>query len=218
MIRVFLVEDHTVVRQGLRLILEDAADITVVGEAATAQEALRRLPAVQPDVVLLDIHLPDQSGLDVLRHVHRVVPEARVVVLTVSDRRDDVREALKAGARGYLLKNVSAETVVDTVRQVMRGGVVLPPEVAALVVEELTHTAIPEEEPLTPREMAVLRHMVRGLSNKEIARALGVSENTVKTHVRHILAKLNVRSRVEAVSYALQHGLVSPEEPSESPR
>lgn len=212
MIRLFLVEDHTVVRQGLRLILEDAADITVVGEAATAQEALRRLPAAQPDVVLLDIHLPDQSGLSVLQQVHRVVPKARVIVLTVSDRREDIRGALEAGARGYLLKNVSAETVVETVRQVMRGGVVLPPEVAAMVVEDLTRPSTPQGEPLTPREMVVLQHMVQGLSNKEIARALGVSENTVKTHVRHILAKLNARSRVEAVTYALQHGLVPPKE------
>lgn len=209
MIRVFLVEDHTVVRQGLRLILEDAADITVVGEAATAQEALHRLPAAQPDVILLDIHLPDASGVAVINQVRQAVPKAHILILTVSDQRENIRAALQAGVRGYLLKSASAETVVNAVYQVMDGGVVLPPEVAAVLVDDLTRPLRETPEPLTPREQDVLRYMVQGLSNKEIARQLGVSENTVKTHVRHILAKLNARSRVEAVAFALHQGLTS---------
>lgn len=211
MIRVFLVDDHTVVRQGLRLILEDAPDMTVVGEAATAEEALHRVPAVQPDVVLLDVHLPDQSGVAIAREVHRRAPHTRILILTVSDRHEDVFEALQAGARGYLLKSASAEEVITAIRQVMSGGVVLPPEVAARLVEDLTQDPMgggQVQEPLTSREREVLRYLACGLSNKEIARQLGISENTVKSHVRHILAKLNVRSRVEAATYAVRMGLV----------
>ncbi len=217
MIRVFLVDDHTVVRQGLRLILEDATDMTVVGEAATAQEALHRVPAAQPDVILLDIHLPDQSGVAIARDLHRLVPTTRILILTVSDRHDDVFEALQAGARGYILKSASADEVIAAIRQVMSGGVVLPPDVAARLVEDLTQETTagsPTQEPLTAREREVLRYLAGGLSNKEIAHQLGISENTVKSHVRHILAKLNVRSRVEAATYAVRMGLVPERESS----
>ena len=217
MIRVFLVDDHTVVRQGLRLILEDAPDMVVVGEAGTAAEALSRLPAARPDVVLLDIHLPDQSGVEVAQALQARLPETRIIILTVSERQEDVRAALQAGAQGYLLKSASAEDVVRAVRQVVAGGAVLPPEVAARLLEEMRRPPTSAADPvasLTPRERDVLRLMALGFSNKEIARQLGVSENTVKTHVRHILAKLNARSRVEAAMHALRAGLVPAEEHS----
>ncbi len=208
MIRVFLVDDHAVLRQGLHLLLETASDIDVIGEAGTGQEALLRIPSLYPDVVLLDVHLPDIDGLQLARKLGALVPRSHIVMLTVSDRPQDVKEALHAGVRGYLLKSASADEVVDTIRQVMMGGIVLPPPLTARLIDDLIHPAMLTQE-LTEREEEVLHYIVRGLSNKEIATAMGLSENTVKTHVRKILTKLNARSRAEAAAFAVRTGLVS---------
>ncbi len=208
MIRIFLVDDHTVLRQGLRLILDEQEDMEVVGEAGTGQEALRLIPQVAPDVVLLDIHLPDMSGVDVARSLQSRGGQPHIVMLTVSDRHRDLIEAMRAGARGYLLKSASAEHVVSAIRQVYLGSVVLPQSLAAKMLEG-SEPAEPGVAELTERELEVLRLIAHGLGNKEIAARLSLSENTVKTHVRNILSKLNARSRAEAAAYAVKKGLVT---------
>jgi len=208
MIKVLIVDDHAVLRQGLRLILREASDLNVVGEAASGMEAVERTKILAPDIVLLDIQLPDISGVEVARQIRSVRPEARILMLTVSDRSDDLLGALKAGARGYLLKNASAEEVLEAIRRVAAGEAVLPPELTARLIDELAKPE-PTSETLTDREIEVLQYLAQGFGNKEIAAALAISENTVKTHVRHILAKLNVRSRAEAAAYAVRTGLVN---------
>lgn len=207
-ITVFLVDDHTVLRQGLHVILDEVEDMEVVGEAGTGAEALARIPEVDPDVVLLDINLPDMSGVEVTRALKARGVRGHVVILTVSDRRQDLVDAIRAGARGYLLKYASADEVIHAIRQVMLGGAVLPPD---LTLQALTETPGPSSplDALTEREVEVLRLIAQGLGNKEIAARLLLSENTVKTHVRNILSKLNARSRAEAAAYAVKMGLVT---------
>ena len=208
MITVFLVDDHTVLRQGLHFILDEVEDMRVVGEAGTGAEALSRVPHVDPDVVLLDIHLPDMSGVDVARELKARGVRAHIIILTVSDRHSDLVDAIRAGARGYLLKSSSADEVIHAIRHVMLGGAVLPPD---LTLQALARNRV-DPSPLTDlteREVEVLKLVAQGLGNKEIAARLSLSENTVKTHVRHILSKLNARSRAEAAAYAVRMGLVT---------
>ncbi len=207
MIRVFLVDDHTVLRQGLRLILQEAEDMEVVGEAGTGEDALKRIPAIQPDVVLLDVNLPDMSGVDVTRELHTRFPDMRMVMLTVSDRHQDLIAAVQAGVRGYILKSASSEEVIHAIREVMQGGAVLPPRLTAHLIDAFVQPPDPLST-LTERETQVLRLITHGLGNKEIATQLGISEHTVKTHVRNILSKLNAKSRAEAAAYAVKRGLV----------
>lgn len=205
MIAVLLVDDHTVLRHGLRLILQEDPDVLVVGEAASGAEAVRFALDLRPDVILMDIGLPDMTGVEAVRRIRLAWSEAQVLMLTVSDRNEDLLAAFKAGARGYLLKSVESKEVLAAVHRTAAGETILPPDLAARLVQEL---AEPEAEPLTGREQDVLRRLARGLGNKEIAAELNLSENTVKTHVRNILAKLNLRSRAEAAVYAVQAGLV----------
>jgi DNA-binding NarL/FixJ family response regulator len=204
-IAVLLVDDHTVLRHGLRLILQEDPDMLVVGEAASGAEAVRFALDLRPDVILMDIGLPDMTGIEAVRRIRSAWSEAQVLMLTVSDRNEDLLAAFKAGARGYLLKSMESKEVLAAVRRVAAGETILPPDLAARLVQEL---AEPEAEPLTGREQDVLRRLARGLGNKEIAAELNLSENTIKTHVRNILAKLNLRSRAEAAAYAVQAGLV----------
>ncbi|NPA90082.1 MAG: response regulator transcription factor [Chloroflexi bacterium] len=210
MIRIFLIDDHTVLRQGLRLIVESAEDMEVVGEAGSGQEALERLSRLSPppDIILLDIHLPDTSGIALAHKFRALFPHARVIILTVSDHTGDLMAAVQAGVRGYLLKNASAEEVLDALRRVHRGEAVLPPSLTTRLLDQLTYPgSLPTD--LTERELQILRYIARGLSNKEIASTLNLSENTVKTHVRKILAKLNARSRAEAAALAVRAGLLT---------
>lgn len=208
MITIFLVDDHTVLRQGLHLILEEVEDMKVVGEAGTGADALNMIPAADPDVVLLDIHLPDMSGVEVAKGLKARGVRAHIIILTVSDRHHDLVEAIRAGARGYLLKSSDAEQVIHAIRQVNLGGTVLPPNVVQRAFAA-AHTPPSHTSNLTEREVEVLRLIARGLGNKEIAARLSLSENTVKTHVRNILSKLNARSRAEAAAYAAKIGLIS---------
>ncbi len=208
MIRVFLVDDHPVLREGMRLLLETASDIEVVGTAGTGQEALHQITALHPDVALLDVHLPDTDGITLAKKLSLLAPNTRVIMLTVSDRPRDVKEAVQAGVRGYLLKSAGAEEIVDAIHSVMGGGLVLPPNLAARLIDDLVRPSTATAE-LTEREQEVLKYVARGLSNKEIAVRMGLSENTIKTHVRKILTKLNVRSRAEAAAYAVRSGLLS---------
>lgn len=209
MIRVLLVDDHAVLRHGLRLILQSSGDMTVVGEASTAAEGVALAASLRPDVVLMDLQLPDFDGIEATQRVRSVYPEARVLILTVSERKSDLVAALRAGARGYLLKSMESQDVLDAVRRVARGEAALPPRLAAQLLEELAEPAAAAPD-LTEREAEVLACLARGLGNKEIATELNISENTVKTHVRNVLAKLNARSRSEAIAVALRQGLVKP--------
>jgi DNA-binding NarL/FixJ family response regulator len=205
--RVLVVDDHPVVRQGLIAILRFEPDIELVGEAADGREAVRLILERRPDVVLLDLRLPELSGVEVMRAVRPQAPEVRFLVLTTYDTEMYIAPALAAGARGYLLKDAAPDELVRGVRAVMEGRAALEPSVAARLLDRM---AEPEGGELSEREREVLGLLVRGASNKGIAHQLGLSENTVKAHVAHIFNKLGVQSRAEAVAVALQRGLVDP--------
>jgi DNA-binding NarL/FixJ family response regulator len=205
--RVLVVDDHPVVRQGLIAILQFEPDLELVGEAADGREAVRLILERRPDVVLLDLRLPELSGVEVMRAVRPQAPEVRFLVLTTYDTEMYIAPALAAGARGYLLKDAAPDELVRGVRAVMEGRAALEPSVAARLLDRM---AEPEGGELSEREREVLGLLVRGASNKGIAHQLGLSENTVKAHVAHIFNKLGVQSRAEAVAVALQRGLVAP--------
>jgi len=207
MIRVLIADDHTILRQGLRLILAEDPALTLVGEAADGEEAVLRALDLTPDVVLMDVQMPGLSGIEAARRIRAARPEIRILMLTVSDQDEDLFGALRAGARGYLLKDAEAQEVLEAIHRVHQGEAILPPALAARVLDEFAAPAR-EPEALTRREVEVIRLLARGLGNKEIATALSISENTVKTHVRHILDKLGLRSRAEAAAYAVHSGLV----------
>jgi DNA-binding NarL/FixJ family response regulator len=208
MIRVVVVDDHPVVRHGLMAILRWEQDMELVGEAADGAEAVRLILDVQPDVVLLDLRLPELSGIEVMRRVKGRAPRTRFLVLTTYDTDEYIAPALAAGAHGYLLKDAEPDDLARGIRALMRGGAALEPKVAAHVLERLADED-GAGEGLSEREMDVLRLLPSGGSNKAIAAQLGLSENTVKSHISHIFAKLGVQSRAEAVSAALQRGLLS---------
>ncbi|WP_062516954.1 response regulator [Demequina gelatinilytica] len=218
MIRVALVDDQAMVRVGLRMILESEGDIEVVAEATSGADAARIVAEHAPDVVLMDVRMPGMDGLTATREVLAAHPGARIVILTTFDDDEYVYEALRAGASGFLLKSVDGDALVSAVRVVAAGDALLAPEVTRRVIEQFARTA-PVEEPdpspeavgdLSEREVEVLRLMARGLSNQEIAAELYVSSTTVKTHVSHILTKLGVRDRVQAVVEAYDSGIVAP--------
>jgi len=209
MIRVLIADDHTILREGLRRILQENPALTVVGEATTGEEAVTLALELAPDVVLMDVTMPHLSGIEATRRIRLVRPETRILMLTVSDRDEDLLGALRAGARGYLLKNAEARQVMDALQRVHAGEAILPPALVGRVLDELAPPA-PTQEALSPRETKVLELVAEGLANKEIAVTLSISENTVKTHVRHILDKLGLRSRTEAAAYAVHQGLVPP--------
>jgi DNA-binding NarL/FixJ family response regulator len=207
MIRVLIADDHTILRQGLRRILAEDPALTVVGEAANGEEAVLQALELVPDVVVMDVKMPGLSGIEATRRIRAARPEIRILMLTVSDRDEDLFAALKAGARGYLLKNAEAREVLEAIHRVHQGEAILPPALTARVLDEFA-APTPQPEALTRREVEVIRLLAQGLGNKEIAVALSISENTVKTHVRHILDKLDLRSRAEAAAYAVRSGLV----------
>lgn len=203
-IRLLLVDDHEMVRAGLRTFLGLQPDMEVVGEAGTAEQALALVPRLRPGIVLLDLVLPGMSGLEAVRRLRAAHPEVKVVVLTSYSGQDSVLPAVRAGVAGYLLKDVGPAELADALRAVHAGGASLDPTVAATVVRSV---AEPERDPLTPREHEVLRLVARGLSNRLVARDLALSEKTVKAHVSSILAKLGVADRTQAALYAVRHGL-----------
>jgi DNA-binding NarL/FixJ family response regulator len=215
MIRVVLVDDQPLVRTGLRMILSDQPDITVVGEAANGEEAIGVCADVAPDVVLMDVRMPGVDGIDATRAVTSVADPPRVLVLTTFDIDDIVYDALRAGASGFLLKDAPEERLVTAIRVVADGGSLFAPSVTRRLIEEFSQRRAPSEAPpgfasLTERETEVLTHVARGKSNAEIAAALFVTENTVKTHVARLLMKLGLRDRVQAVVLAYESGLVQP--------
>jgi DNA-binding NarL/FixJ family response regulator len=199
------VDDHELVRAGLRTFLGLQADMAVVGEAASAEQALALVPRLRPDVVLLDLVLPGMSGVEAVRRLRAAHPDVKVVVLTSFAGEESVLPAVRAGAAGYLLKDVGPGELAEALRAVHAGGAPLHPAVAATVMHSV---AGPARDPLTPREHEVLRLVARGLPNRLIARELALSEKTVKAHVSAILAKLGVADRTQAALYAVRHGLV----------
>jgi DNA-binding NarL/FixJ family response regulator len=216
MIRVLLVDDQQLVRQGLRLLLEIEADIQVAGQAADGCEALAQVEALRPDVVLMDVRMPVMDGVAATRELAARYPEIGVIILTTFEDDETVFEGLKAGARGYLLKDISSEEMAEAVRKVAAGEALLQPRITRKVLAEFSRLAGVAEnasparalaEPLTGREQEVLRDLARGLSNREIAEALVITEGTVKNHVSNLFAKLEVRDRTQAVLKAQELGL-----------
>ena len=216
MIRVLIADDQALVRGGFRLILEAQRDIKVVGEAQDGEDALAQARGLRPDVVLMDIRMPKLDGLEATRRLLSRDGESRVLVLTTLDADEYVYEAMKAGASGFLLKDVRPEQLADAVRVVASGDALLAPAITRRLIEDFVRRPPPGSGPpvelaeLSDRELEVLKLIAQGLSNAEIAASLFLSEATVKTHVTHILAKLRLRDRVQAVVLAYECGLVKP--------
>ncbi len=225
-IRVLIVDDQDIVRRGLEIILNSQPGIRVVGQAADGQEAIDQAQALRPDVVLMDLKMPRLSGVQATRRISESLPDTQVVILTTYDTDNLVFEGIKAGAKGYLLKDAPEETIVEAVRGVMRGESQLDPGVARKVLQAFYYMAqernamarakkppaaeeLPPLEKLTPREEEVLNLLAGGLSNREIAERLSLSEGTVKNHVSNIIGKLQANDRTHAVIIALKRGLVS---------
>ncbi len=214
-IRVLLVDDQKLMREGLRVLLEMEPDLDVVGEASDGAEALAAYAEQQPDVVLMDIRMPGMDGVEATRRLRERWPNARVIILTTFDDDEYVFEGLRAGALGYLLKDVSGHELAEAIRTVAAGGALIEPSVARKVLAEFARLAPPARaadaglpEPLTEREQEVLRLLAQGLSNREIAQRLFLAEGTVKNYVTSILGKLGVRDRTQAALRARELGLV----------
>lgn len=208
MITLLIVDDHAVVRQGLRFLLSQQPDIQIAGECADAASAVAAVERLLPVVVLLDLLLPDQDGIAALRAMKAVAPTTEVVILTSYVEDDRIFQALKSGARSYLLKDASPQQIIETVRAAARGESILPPAIASRMLQELQRQQNSPLDILSVREREVLALIARGRSNCEIAVALGLSEQTVKSHVSNILAKLHLADRTQAAIFALQQRLV----------
>ena len=210
--RVLIVDDHGVVRQGLRTYLELLDDIEVTGEAGNGLEALAQVRQHPPDVVLMDLVMPEMDGIEATRQISAISPSTRVIVLTSFADDEKVFPAIKAGAAGYLLKDVSPADLANAIRAVQAGETHLHPDITKKLVKQLASPK-PDREPapddLTPREMEVLRLIAQGMNNRQIALALSISEKTVKTHVSHILSKLHLADRTQAAIYAHRHGVAA---------
>jgi len=218
-IQVVIVDDHAVVRRGLAALLATEPGIAVAGEAAGGGEAVALVARLRPDVVLMDLVMPGGDGVDAIRRIAADHPESRILVLTSFAGAERVVPALQAGARGYLLKDAAPEEIVRAIREVHRGEASLSPSVARRVLDELTAAPRrpPAPDPLTPREVEVLRLVARGLGNQAIADVLSLSEPTVRSHVSAILGKLHLASRTQAALYALRQGLASLDDPGDDP-
>jgi two-component system, NarL family, response regulator NreC len=208
-IRAVVVDDHAVVRSGIKLLLEREDDIEVVGEAGNAKDAIFRARALKPDVILLDVVMPGQSGIEVLPALLKEAPDTKVLVLSMQDDPSYVREAFGAGASGYVLKEAADEEVVAAVREIASGRSYVHPALGArMVAAEAQERAAAEADPLSDREREVLRLLALGHTNQEIAKMLYISVRTAETHRAHIMQKLRLETRAELVRYALSHGLV----------
>ncbi len=207
-ISVVIAEDHTLVREGTREILEREPDLQVVGEAARGDLAVELAQRLQPDVVILDMRMPGINGIEAARQITGVAPAARVLIVSAYDDEDYVREALRAGASGYLLKTAPSRELVEAVRAVAAGSTVLQAELSARLARSRLPSQYASDE-LSPRELDVLRLIARGLANKEVAQDLGISLRTVEGHLHNIFEKFRVNSRTEAVVHAVTHAIVS---------
>ena len=213
-LRVIIVDDHALFRRGLEMVLENETDIEVVGEAHDGQQAVDRTTELMPDVVLMDVRMPRRSGIEATQRIKELMPHVKIVVLTNSDEEADLYEAIKAGASGYLLKEISSEEVADAIRSVVQGHSRISPAMASKLLSEFQAMSkrTDDRQPLAPpklteRELQILRLVAKGLGNRDIAQQLFISENTVKNHIRNILEKLQLHSRMEAVIYAVKEKL-----------
>jgi two-component system NarL family response regulator len=200
--RVLVVDDHSLLRTGVANIINMEPTLEVVAEAANGRDAIAAFRTFHPDVVLMDLRMPEMEGVEAVRQIREIDPQARVVVLTTYDADEDIARALQAGAKAYILKDIAADALVACIRDVLAGKTYLAPSAAAKLAERVTQVQ------LTPRELSALRLLANGNSNKEIASALEISERTVKTHLGHLFEKLGVTSRTEAVRVATRRGLV----------
>lgn len=226
-ISILVVDDHTLFRRGLIALLEQHPGLQVVGEAGDAAQALRLAPVLQPDIILLDNHLPGVAGIDAVQDLRKLAPRTRVLMLTVSEDEQDLAMALRNGAQGYLLKTIDGDLLAQAIERAARGEPVVSPELMGKLVAAFQSQGAPVlapplpaeppaaapaapdgAAPLSPREEEVLREIARGASNKEIARTLDIAETTVKIHVQHILRKLGLSSRVQAAVYASDRGRI----------
>ncbi len=214
-IRVLIVDDHELFRRGLQMVLEAEADIEVVGEASDGNEAILKAEETTPDVVLMDVRMPKRTGIEATRSIKDTLPSTKILMLTTSVEEGDLYEAIKAGAAGYLLKEISIEEVADAVRAVQQGQSLISPSMASKLLNEFAAMVKRRDERaqvpgprLTERELEVLKLVAKGLNNRDIGSELFISENTVKNHVRNILEKLHLHSRMEAVVYAVREKLL----------
>jgi two-component system nitrate/nitrite response regulator NarL len=207
---VLLVDDHKLFRSGVKALLARQSDIEVVGEAADGLDGVQQARQLRPDIILLDLHMPGVSGREAVKTLSEVLPDTRVLMLTVSEDAEDLLETLHAGAAGYLLKNIDAEYFVDAIRRAAAGDSVVSPEMTSKLVAGLKRKAaapLPDKDLLSVREREILAALARGASNKELAREFELAESTVKIHVQNILRKLKMTSRVQAAVYAVEHGI-----------
>ena len=201
-IRIFSVDDHPLLREGISALVNNQPDMTVAGEAATGAEALQLFKQLQPDVTLLDLRLPDMSGIDILIAIRTEFPDARIIMLTTFEGDVEIHRALQAGARGYLLKNMPPSELLDVIRQVHAGKKRIPPAIASQLAEHMS------DETLTEREVEVLREVAGGNKNRDIANRLFISEETVKVHIKHIMEKLGAADRTQAVTIGVRRGII----------
>ncbi len=219
-IRTMIVDDHALFRRGLEMVLDEEGDIDLVGQASDGAEAVEKAAESLPDIVLMDIRMPRSSGIEACRAMKEAAPSAKIIILTISDEEEDLFEAIRAGASGYLLKDIPLDEVADTVRAVHGGQSLINPSMAGKLLTEFAALAKRDDDDgtdrvqevpaprLTEREMQVLKLVARGMNNRDIAKELFISENTVKNHVRNILEKLQIHSRMEAVMVAVREKLI----------
>ena len=214
-LRVLIVDDHALFRRGLQMVLKQEDDIDVVGEAGDGSEAVSKAQELMPDVILMDVRMPRRSGIEATQQIKDLMPHVKILMLTISDEEADLYDAIKAGASGYLLKEISIDEVADAIRSVWQGQSRISPSMASKLLTEFAAMSKRADERqqlpaprLTDREMAVLKLVAQGLNNRDIAKELFISENTVKNHIRNILEKLHLHSRMEAVVYAVREKLL----------
>jgi DNA-binding NarL/FixJ family response regulator len=214
-LRVLIADDHALFRRGLDMVLDQEPDIEVVGEATDGQEAIEKAQQLMPDVVLMDVRMPKHTGIEATQRIKELLPHVKILMLTISDEEADLYESVKAGASGYLLKEISTEEVAEAIRSVVAGHSRISPAMASKLLNEFASMTKRTEERqqlppprLTERELEVLKLVAQGLGNRDIAKELYISENTVKNHIRNILEKLQLHSRMEAVIYAVRENIL----------
>lgn len=211
-IRVLIVDDHLLFSSGVRVLLEQNEQFLVLGEISDGLEGVKRTESLKPDIVLMDIHMPGISGREALKLIGESAPEVKVLMLTVSEDTGDLVECLRAGAAGYVLKNIAADTLVDALLKVHRGESVISPKMTSRLIRDFRAqqppgvVIEPRREEMSPREQEILRGLAKGQTNREIALELGVAESTVKIHIQNIFKKAGLRGRVQAALYAVEHG------------
>lgn len=209
-IKILLIDDHSLFRSGLKFLLNNQENIEVIGEAQNGSEGIKLAQKLNPDIILLDLDMPRMGGKETLQNLLNINPDLNVLILTVSEDNDDLIQCMTLGAKGYLLKNINTDFLLDSIHKVYEGNNILSPAMISTLIDQFRPNEKEKNEnlydSLTPREKEILAWLTKGISNKEIARFLSVSESTIKLHVQNILRKLNLHSRVQAAIYALEHG------------